>query len=70
MPEMDGLEATRLIRGAGDGSLNDAVPIVSMTAHAMEGARTTCLDAGMNDYIAKPIMPAALSAILEKWLGK
>jgi signal transduction histidine kinase/CheY-like chemotaxis protein len=70
MPEMDGLEATRMVRAAGSESLNHAVPIIAMTAHAMEGARSTCLDAGMNDYIAKPIFPAALSAVLEKWLAK
>jgi PAS domain S-box-containing protein len=70
MPEMDGLEATRMVRAAGSESLNHAVPIIAMTAHAMEGARSTCLDAGMNDYIAKPILPAALSAVLEKWLAK
>jgi CheY-like chemotaxis protein len=70
MPEMDGLEATRMVRAAGNESLNHAVPIIAITAHAMEGARSTCLDAGMNDYIAKPILPAALSAVLEKWLAR
>jgi CheY-like chemotaxis protein len=70
MPEMDGLEATRMVRAAGSEALNHAVPIIAMTAHAMEGARSACLDAGMNDYLAKPILPAALSAVLEKWLAK
>jgi HPt (histidine-containing phosphotransfer) domain-containing protein len=41
-----------------------------MTAHAMPGDRQTCFDAGMDDYIAKPVTPAALSALLEKWLAK
>ena len=51
MPEMDGVEATKKIRGLG---FSD-VPIVAMTAHAMQGDRDICLQAGMNDYITKPI---------------
>jgi PAS domain S-box-containing protein len=68
MPEMDGLEATRVVRASG--SAASAVPIIAMTAHAMPGDRQTCFDAGMDDYIAKPVTPAALSALLEKWLAK
>jgi len=68
MPEMDGLEATRVVRAAGRET--SAVPIIAMTAHAMPGDRQACLDAGMDDYIAKPLTPAALSALLEKWLAK
>jgi len=70
MPEMDGLEATRTVRAAGSETKNSAVPIIAMTAHAMPGDRQSCLDAGMDDYIAKPVTPAALSALLEKWLAK
>ncbi|HEY5281206.1 MAG TPA: ATP-binding protein, partial [Polyangia bacterium] len=70
MPEMDGLEATRTVRAAGSGVRSPAVPIIAMTASAMQGDRQTCLDAGMDDYIAKPVTPAALSALLEKWLAK
>jgi PAS domain S-box-containing protein len=69
MPEMDGLDATRAIRADGSGFLNRAVPIIAMTAHAMRGDREECLSAGMNDYIAKPVTPVALSRVLEKWLA-
>ncbi len=64
MPEMDGLEATRLIRQA---ELKP-VPIIAMTANAMEGDRETCLDAGMNDYVAKPIRRDLVYAIIKRWV--
>ncbi len=54
MPEMDGLEATEIIRARERGS-GAHVPIVAMTAHAMQGDRQRCLEAGMDEYIAKPI---------------
>jgi len=47
-----------------------AIPIIAMTAHTMKGDRERCLEAGMNDYIAKPISPQALAEVLEKWLPK
>ncbi|HWZ42816.1 MAG TPA: response regulator [Candidatus Saccharimonadales bacterium] len=59
MPEMDGLSATRAIRCQEEES-GQHVPIVAMTAYAMEGDRERCLDAGMDDYLAKPIHPAVL----------
>ncbi|MDP3481119.1 MAG: response regulator [Desulfoprunum sp.] len=64
MPEMDGLEATRQIRSKGFA----LIPIIAMTANAMKGDREICLEAGMNDYITKPIKREIVFAILEKWL--
>jgi len=65
MPKMDGLEATRRIVA----SLPPPVRprIVAMTANAMPGDRERCLEAGMDDYIAKPILPAAVQALIERW---
>jgi len=74
MPVMDGLEATRRIRGqkaeAGGQPTMDPkrLPIIAMTAHAMQGDRGKCLESGMDDYISKPISPKALADILAKWL--
>jgi two-component system sensor histidine kinase/response regulator len=65
MPVLDGLAATRLIRT--DARFHD-LPIIAMTAHAMTGDRERSLDAGMNDHLTKPINPAALSAILSRWM--
>jgi CheY-like chemotaxis protein len=44
------------------------VPVIAMTAHAMKGDRDKCIDAGMNDYLAKPVEPDHLSAMLGQWL--
>ncbi|MEI6605036.1 MAG: PAS domain S-box protein [Verrucomicrobiota bacterium] len=68
MPEMDGLHATRLIRSAHSTALNPLLPIIAMTANAMQCDREQCLNAGMNDYLAKPITPASLARVLEHWL--
>ena len=70
MPEMDGFEATRVIRSAEGETLNRAIPIIAITAHAMLGDREECLKAGMDDYIAKPVKPASLAALLRNWLDK
>lgn len=70
MPEMDGYEATRYIRDAKSGVLNNQIPIIAMTAYAMKGDREKCLDAGMNEYISKPVQIDKLSALLDEWLGK
>ncbi len=65
MPIMDGYEATRLIRGSGH---HDDLPIIAMTANAMAGDRERCLEAGMNDHLAKPINPDEVFATLGKWV--
>jgi CheY-like chemotaxis protein/HPt (histidine-containing phosphotransfer) domain-containing protein len=70
MAEMDGCEATRRIRDPNSAVLNHAVTVIAMTAHAMHGDRKNCLDAGMDDYITKPIIPHVLAATLSKWLLK
>jgi CheY-like chemotaxis protein/HPt (histidine-containing phosphotransfer) domain-containing protein len=68
MPVMDGYEATRCIRGPKSGVCDRAVPIVAMTANAMQGDREKCLSAGMNDYIVKPVEPHNLKMALKQWL--
>ena len=68
MPEMGGLVATRLIRGAFSAVLNPRVPIIAMTANAMQSDRQECLDAGMNDYLSKPLNQRMLATMLEQWL--
>jgi PAS domain S-box-containing protein len=65
MPVMDGLEATRLIRARTD---RDRLPIIAMTAHALKGDMERCLDAGMNDYVTKPIDAERLFAVLQRWI--
>jgi hypothetical protein len=65
MPVMDGLEATRVIRRRSGAA---ALPIIAMTAHAMETERLACLDAGMNDHLTKPVDPAALAQVLGRWI--
>ncbi len=67
MPEMDGLEATKILRA--DDRFKD-LPIIAMTAHAMSGDKERCLEAGMNEYLSKPIEPAGLLSILLKWISQ
>jgi len=67
MPEMDGYQATRLVRDPGSGVRDGTVPIIALTANAMEGDREKCLAAGMDDYVAKPIQREELFAALERW---
>ena len=68
MPEMDGFEATRQIRNPHSTVRNHRIPVIAMTANAMQGDRETCLEAGMNDYVSKPISPQTLADALDKWL--
>ena len=70
MPELDGLAATRQIRNPESAVRNHGIPIIAMTAYAMQGDREKCLAAGMNDYLAKPVSPQALVAVLDQWLPK
>jgi len=74
MPEMGGFDATRIIRNRSMEPLNPAsfiagkhIPIIAMTAHALQGDREKCLEAGMDDYISKPIHIDQLGSMIEKW---
>jgi CheY-like chemotaxis protein len=69
MPEMDGFEATRSIRQEGSKALNPHIPIIAMTAATMQGDRKKCIQAGMNDFIAKPVQQRELAEILARWLA-
>jgi signal transduction histidine kinase/DNA-binding response OmpR family regulator len=64
MPEMDGVKATKIIRDNGF----ETIPIIAMTAHAMKGDREKCIQAGMDDYITKPIKRESMFEMLEKWV--
>ena len=66
MPEMDGFAATAAIRDRERGT-GRHIPIIAMTAHAMQGDRERCLAAGMDDYISKPIRPGPLREALRAW---
>ncbi len=67
MPELDGLSATRRIRSAKVSVRDPEIPIIAMTANAMKGDREICLEAGMNDYISKPIDPVKLRETILRW---
>ena len=69
MPQMDGFEATRLIREyEKESGLN--TPIIAMTAYALDDDRNNCLAKGMDDYISKPLKSSDLIAIAKKWIQK
>lgn len=65
MPVMDGYQATKVIRGLGE---FEQLPIIAMTANAMSGDRERCIDAGMNDHLAKPINPQEVYKTLSQWV--
>jgi CheY-like chemotaxis protein/HPt (histidine-containing phosphotransfer) domain-containing protein len=67
MPEVDGLEATRRIRSLESETGRPPSIIIAMTASAMHGDREKCLRAGMDDYLAKPVRPEAVQAVIEHW---
>ena len=78
MPEMDGFTATRLIREreaqvkerSGEQRATRRVPIIALTAHAMQGYRELCLAAGMDDYLTKPFTLSQLEQVLARWLPR
>ena len=78
MPEMDGYEATRRIRktefskrsGGGEPGSGTHIPVIAMTANALKGDREKCLQAGMDDFVTKPVNPQLLIKALEVWLPK
>jgi len=65
---MDGLEATRQIRNPKSEIRNHEIPIIAMTAHALKSDMEKCLEAGMNDYLSKPVKGDELSEMIERWV--
>ncbi|WP_094228694.1 response regulator [Methanolobus psychrotolerans] len=69
MPGIDGLEAARLIRSPDSAVLNRSIPIIAMTAHVMAGDREYFIEAGMDDYISKPVSFESLAKLLARWFA-
>lgn len=70
MPICDGYSATRSIRKNSEGTAFADVAIVALTAHALDGERQKCIDAGMNDFMTKPVREAELQAAIDKWASR
>jgi signal transduction histidine kinase/CheY-like chemotaxis protein len=68
MPEMDGFEATRVIRDRASSVIDHDIPVIAMTANAFPEDRARALASGMNDFLAKPVDRAVLANMIEKWL--
>lgn len=68
MPKMDGLSATKAIRSRPIEARNKNIPIIAMTAHALQRDREACFAVGMNDYLSKPIASAKLAKVLRRWV--
>ncbi|MCC0029669.1 MAG: response regulator [Brucellaceae bacterium] len=69
MPEMNGLEATRAIREM-EKETGTRTPIVGVTAHSLRGDQEKCMEAGMDDYMSKPISPDMIGAKIAKWMER
>jgi CheY-like chemotaxis protein/HPt (histidine-containing phosphotransfer) domain-containing protein len=69
MPEMDGLELSRAIRAVERSDERTALPIIAMTANALAGEAERCLEAGMDDFLTKPVDLQQLAQILERWMA-
>ena len=69
MPDMDGFEATRQIRRGAAGAQAALTPILAVTANAIQGDRDRCVEAGMSDYLTKPIQMTTLTSMLNRWLA-
>jgi CheY-like chemotaxis protein len=67
MPNLDGWDATRSIRSEGSAVLNRDIPVIAMTANSFTEDRERALAAGMNDFLAKPVTIASLSAVIDRW---
>lgn len=70
MPVMDGYECTRQIRDPNSSVLNHHIPIIALTANAMRGDKEACLEAGMDDYVSKPVEAETIEQMLRKWLAQ
>ncbi|MBI4882299.1 MAG: response regulator [Planctomycetes bacterium] len=70
MPELNGYDAARLIRDAASGVLDPDVPVIAVTASATSDEKKRCLQAGMSDFLTKPVMPGAMRDALEKWASR